>query len=113
MRNINSSVLKKLLWASIEDYAMIWQLDWEFEINEKPSQNEIKEVLEYMLKTNLIRLYYTKGISDEPQLIDSNQTSTILEDPNIWKTKEWSETQICISATIEGEKLYYSELQTT
>jgi hypothetical protein len=104
--------IKKVLWASIEDYCGLWELVWEINtlhpnLSRKDSQHIALQCMLYLISKDLARLFYCQ----EPygkmiEIVDRNIYHSLLEDLKVWKPPLPGRRSIRIYATKSGEKYY-------
>lgn len=110
---MNKGILKKILWAGIEDYSGLWEIFWEVETIQKNNDYDvvkkvINETLQYLLDEGLINLFFCKEPYGKMTKIDENFQDVLAND-NFWLPPSKNETSLRVGTTPKGEK-YYQKL---
>ena len=104
--------LKKVLWASIEDYCGLWELVWEINtlhpaLSSKASQHIALQCMLQLISKDLVELFYCQEPYGEMIAItDKSRYPELLQNPKIWTPPMTGSRSIRVSATGDGEKYY-------
>ncbi|MBN1981662.1 MAG: hypothetical protein JW795_09030 [Chitinivibrionales bacterium] len=102
----NNNIIKRILWASIEDYAGLWELLWEFNNDSAEiTEHEIRQATVELLLKQFLELYFCKEPYGEMTKIDSGWKDLLLND-KYWKIPENNAVSIRVSATEIGKKYF-------
>ncbi len=97
---------KRVLWAAIEDYVGLWEIQWEFGKDiEKPSTLELIEVLIKFHDLGVLEFFKCKEPYGELEKINTN-IKVLLEDIINWKEPLVGSISIRVSATNKGQEYY-------
>jgi len=111
---MKNELMTKLLWSTIEDYAGLWELNWEVNsILEKDytcNMELTKKILLHLLQIGLIKLYFNKWGEDQIQEIRRQEAIEVLENEEYWSPPKLNDLCIKTGSTKKGEKYYYEDL---
>lgn len=102
---------KAILWASIEDYAGLWEAVWELRpLHRDADDGELlliaRREIDHLIDEGFIALYRTVEPDGEPQRISEQEYRPILEEARNWLAPDWDATAIRFGATPAGEAAY-------
>jgi hypothetical protein len=109
---MSDKILKKILWASIEDYCGLWEIVWE--TNSFQPQNTIEQnheialnITNDLLVKNMINLFFCQEPYGKLTLIEDRKKCTkILQNNDFWKEPSASSISVRVSATSKGREWY-------
>lgn len=98
---------KKILWATIEDYVGLWEINWEFN-DGKIKHSEIVQILMQFLKKKYVELYFCKEPYGELKKVQGNSEALIIDAKNWQEPLKGGDISVRVSATKLGERYYNS-----
>lgn len=100
-----------LLWATIEDYAGLWELEWELNSLEGAppkgaNRQAARDLLGELLGRGWVSLYWSEEPDGELSPIPSEQSTEVLNDDKLWDPPSGWHRVVRVSATPAGEAAY-------
>ena len=100
-----------LLWATIEDYAGLWELEWELNSLEgSPPQGSnrhaARELVGDLLRRGWVSLYWSEEPDGNLTPIPPEQSAEVLNDDKLWDSPSGWHRVVRVSATPAGEAAY-------
>lgn len=104
--------IEAVLWASIEDYAALYEAAWELntlhpELGLNSSTRRAKWVIDSLVTHGFVDLYWCREPYGDVWLIADSQVSVSLALGRNWTPVPYGDIGIRISATEKGEALYH------
>lgn len=102
---------KTILWASIEDYAGLWDAVWELrsshpELSTDELLTRASTVVADLIARGFVALYRYQEPDGELEAIPESQYSAVLDAPDHWEPPEWGGISIRFGATAVGKQAY-------
>jgi hypothetical protein len=112
---MKKEIAYKILWATIEDFAGLWEVLWEINTSypdaELENKNIIKQILHKFLLDNLVVFYVEKwGNEQLGSPLNLADSIKALNQEENWSAPGFDQICIKISSTDKGEKYYNEEL---
>lgn len=105
-----NSAERRVLWASIEDYAGLWELVWELKADHPLlSEAERRIIAERIVRELLARdclLVYERRMPGSEKLVPKELWDTVLRKEENWSEPTGTSIEVLVAATAEGEQLY-------
>lgn len=113
---ILKKISKNILWATIEDYAGLWEVLWE--VNSLTCENTYEEnkKIAYVnlvdfLKKGIVDFFYCVEPYGELKKIENiNEILNLLKNDKYWHEPEKNEISIRVGSTEKGKKYYENEI---
>jgi len=108
---MNSSITNTILWATIEDFAGLWEILWEVNIslsdkNETQNKELTKETLTHFLNKGFVKCYRSTWGIDDLVEISSTKAIEFLDEENYWQPPKLDDPCLKFGCTEEGEVYY-------
>lgn len=112
---MNKELIYKLLWATIEEYAGLWELHWEInstlKITSSSNKDLAKNILLLFIEKDLVKLYYDRwGGEDQLEEISQHEAIEVLDEDKFWIAPEINDLCVKVGSTKKGERYYNEEL---
>jgi len=112
---MNTELIYKLLWSTIEDFVGLWEILWEVNStlpnnDEKKNKKLAKKILIYFLEAELIKIYYDKWGNDQLQEINQQEWRKIINREKFWLPPKINDVCVKVGSTEKGERYYNEEL---
>jgi len=108
--------IKKVLWASIEDYCGLWEVVWEINtlhpnLSSKASQHVALQCILQLISKDLVKLFYCQEPYGEMmEITDKSSYPRLLQDSKSWNPPMADSRSVRVSATDSGKK-YYKDMK--
>lgn len=103
-----------LLWVCIEDYAGLWELEWELatkfpDISPETRRESLRNIVSKLMGSGLIILYQCQEPYGDTRPLSEEEARKAIESDEAWVCPEAQAKSIRVSATKEGEKIYQAD----
>lgn len=108
---ISKKLVSTVLWATIEDYVVIWEVEWELNsvLNKEGNREIARTILIYLLETDMVKFYFSKWGREDVKEIPRDEAPKYIYNDKYWETVYIGEDCIKVGSTKKGEDYYNND----